>query len=178
MTSHASPSARGGHGRVAVAPCGDCFEGGVELGPLGGERVLDPQWEARGLSSDNPNHSWDRIVEDVLAFAESIGEPVGMVGHSSGGALALEAASRTEAVSALALFEPTVFGIGADHERDAQRDERGYGRIHQLADEGRFVDAVRVFVEEIAVAEQPHCEMFVKGAVAHSCHLPSRAALQ
>lgn len=115
----------------------------------------------RGLSSDNLDHSWDRIVEDVRAFAESIGEPVGMVGHSSGGALALDAASRTEVVSALALFEPTVFGIGADHERDAQRDERGFGRIHQLAEEGKFVEAVRVFVEEIAVAEQPELDGMV-----------------
>lgn len=112
----------------------------------------------RGLSSDNPDHSWDRIVEDVRAFAESIGEPVGMVGHSSGGALALDAASRTEVVSALALFEPTVFGIGADHERDGQRDERGFGRIHQLAEEGKSVDAVRVFVEEIAAAGQPELD--------------------
>lgn len=112
----------------------------------------------RGLSSDHPDHSWDRIVEDVWAFAESIEEPVGMVGHSSGGTLALEAASRTEVVSALALFEPTVFGIGADHERNAQRDERGFGRIAQLAEEGRFVDAARVFVEEIAVAERPELD--------------------
>lgn len=119
----------------------------------------------RGLSSDNPDHSWDRIVEDVRAFAESIGEPVGMVGHSSGGALALEATSRTEVVLALALFEPTVFRIGADHQRDAQRDERGFERIHQLAEEGKLVDAVRVFVEEIAVAEQSELDgMLAAGA--------------
>lgn len=111
----------------------------------------------RGLSSDKPDHSWERLVEDVQAFVESIDEPVGLVGHSSGGALALEATARTDAVSSLALFEPTVFELGADM-RAAARDEQGFARIRELAEQGRLADAAQVFLEDIALANDAEME--------------------
>ena len=33
----------------------------------------------RGLSVDHPDHSPERLADDIVAFAESIGEPVGLV---------------------------------------------------------------------------------------------------
>ena len=61
----------------------------------------------RGLSSDNTDHSRERQFEDVAAFVESIGEPVGLFGHSSGAIWALGGAALSPAsVRGLAVYEP------------------------------------------------------------------------
>jgi pimeloyl-ACP methyl ester carboxylesterase len=60
----------------------------------------------RGLSERHADQSRERFVRDVIAFIESIGEPVGLMGQSSGAIVALEAAARATSVSALALYEP------------------------------------------------------------------------
>jgi pimeloyl-ACP methyl ester carboxylesterase len=43
----------------------------------------------RGLSGKSTDQCRERHFEDVAAFAQSIGEPVGVVGHSSGAVWAL-----------------------------------------------------------------------------------------
>jgi pimeloyl-ACP methyl ester carboxylesterase len=63
----------------------------------------------RGLSADHADHSPERVVEDVRAFVDSIGEPVALAGVSGGGMHALGAAARSNSVSALAVYEPVVF---------------------------------------------------------------------
>jgi pimeloyl-ACP methyl ester carboxylesterase len=65
----------------------------------------------RGLSQDAEDHSCGRLVEDVTAFVDSIGEPVGLVGHSSGAMLSLAAAAASDAVGAVAAYEPGVAGL-------------------------------------------------------------------
>ena len=60
----------------------------------------------RGLSGDAESYAFEREVEDVVAFVESLGEPAVLLGHSYGAMLALEAARTTEAVDALVLYEP------------------------------------------------------------------------
>lgn len=74
----------------------------------------------RGLSEDHADHSPARIVADVTAFVESIGEPVALAGVSGGGMHALGAAARSDAVSALAVYEPVVF------EAMEEADSAGY----------------------------------------------------
>jgi len=103
----------------------------------------------RASSADHPDHSRERLIEDIAAFAESIGSPLGLVGHSSGGALALEAAARSPAASALALYEPTVFDLGA---RDSARDADAFARLAKAVEEGRPADAVRIFLQDVALA--------------------------
>ena len=49
----------------------------------------------RGLSADNNDHSRERMYEDVVAFADSIGEPTILFGHSSGATWVLGAISRS-----------------------------------------------------------------------------------
>jgi pimeloyl-ACP methyl ester carboxylesterase len=54
-------------------------------------------------------YSTDREVEDVLALAATLGQPVVLTGHSSGGVVALEALAANPATFAGAvLFEPPV----------------------------------------------------------------------
>lgn len=62
----------------------------------------------RGMSGTSSDLSSASRVRDVIAYAESIGEPVVLAGHSLGGRIALRAAAETSAVSAVAAYEPAV----------------------------------------------------------------------
>lgn len=103
---------------------------------------------SRGLSGESADLSPQRRLEDVTAFVESVGEPVGLVGESDGGALALSAAARTDAVSAVAVYEPVVFEVV--DEETAARMEDTFPRIGEAATEGRLDDAARIFSELVA----------------------------
>lgn len=104
----------------------------------------------RGLSADHPDHSPERIVEDIGAFVESIGEPVGLVewGSFVGAAWSLAAAQNGEAVTAFATYDPLVFAVAG--EEDAMRFDGILERVGELASEGRLLDAARSFVEAMA----------------------------
>jgi pimeloyl-ACP methyl ester carboxylesterase len=99
----------------------------------------------RGLSADSAaaDHGIDRLMDDVVAFAESIGEPVRAVGHSS--SLTLAAAARSTAISAVAVYEPAVSAVPGE---DPARVQDAVIRMMTAADEGQHVDAVRIFFEE------------------------------
>ncbi len=75
--------------------------------------VLDRR--GRGRSGDAPEYAPEREVEDVLAFLQGLGEPVDLLGHSSGAILALQAAQRTPTqLRRLVLYEPPVFFAEVD----------------------------------------------------------------
>src|SRR5262245_13549766 len=57
-----------------------------------------PSTRGRGLSGDNPDHSPPRLEEDITAFVDSIGEPVGLVGWSGSGAWVLGATAHSGSV--------------------------------------------------------------------------------
>ncbi len=87
----------------------------AEVAPLlAGRRTLHlMDRRGRGDSGDGGVHGagpyhLDREVEDVVAVVEAVGAPVVLLGHSFGGLCALEAATRTDAVAALLLYEPAV----------------------------------------------------------------------
>ena len=65
----------------------------------------------RGLSGNSDDLSLERQVEDVVAFAESISEPVGLAAASGGSISTLGAAAQSKAVAAAAVYEPIVFEI-------------------------------------------------------------------
>jgi pimeloyl-ACP methyl ester carboxylesterase len=106
----------------------------------------------KGLSADHSDHSVGRRVQDITAFVDSIGEPVGMIGHSEGGVLALEAAAQVDAVSSLALYEPANFE-GLSQEQ-AARFQDSVARIERAVEEGRLVDAAQIFFENLALANE------------------------
>lgn len=101
-----------------------------------------PSLRGRGLSSDNPDHSPPRLVEDVTAFADSIGEPVFLVGWSDSGAM-LGAAIHSDAVAAVAAFEPAVYPLL--REDDLAAFGATIERWTAEAADGRARDAARTF---------------------------------
>ena len=102
----------------------------------------------RGLSADHADHSPRRVVQDVTAFVESIGEPVALAGVSGGGMHALGAAAQTDAVSTLAVYEPVVFEVIDDATRAAYHEAVvGAGRA---VVNGRPAEAALTFLSFIA----------------------------
>ena len=105
--------------------------------------LLDPR--GRGRSGDHPDHSPERQVEDILAFVESLDEPVGFVewGSFVGAAWSLFAAERSPEVYAVASYDPLVIGVAP--EEDGARLEETLERIGSLAQQGRLGEAARRF---------------------------------
>lgn len=67
----------------------------------------------RGGSGDTDRYAIEHEVEDILAVIDEVGEPIHLLGHSYGAIVALEAATRTDRLQTLILYEPP-FGAGAD----------------------------------------------------------------
>lgn len=107
---------------------------------------------SRGLSGHSSDLSMERRIQDVTAFAESIGEPVGLLGWSQGGQLALGAARRTDAVSALVAYEPAVVEVISEEEFTEFIDT--VTRVGELAAEDRPNDAARSFLEWACTEEE------------------------
>jgi len=103
---------------------------------------------SKGLSGHSDDHAAERYAEDVAAYIDSIGEPVGLFGHSSGAIVATEAAEKTDMVGALALYEPADFSNVADSHQ-ARLDD-AVARLTAALDEGRTVDAARIFMQDMA----------------------------
>jgi pimeloyl-ACP methyl ester carboxylesterase len=114
-----------------------------------------PSMRGRGLSGDHPDLSFGRLVDDFLAYVDSIGEPTGLVGWSA--PFALVAAAQSDAVDAVAYFESSMLSLMDEQEQAAVGDI--LARTGELAAEGRLADAARAFAgfpfndEEIAVLE-------------------------
>jgi pimeloyl-ACP methyl ester carboxylesterase len=98
----------------------------------------------RGASGDHADHFPDRLVEDVLACAGSIAEPVAVVGWGS--ALWARVAENDAApLCAVVAYEP---GAGEVMSRDsAQRMGAVFGGVGALAAEGRLAEAARAFID-------------------------------
>jgi pimeloyl-ACP methyl ester carboxylesterase len=102
-----------------------------------------PSIRGRGLSATSPDHSPPRLQEDFNAFVDSIGDPVFLVGWSTGGPWALGVAADRGSVVAVGVYEPTVIPVLRGDERAsllAMAQQMGVA-----AAEGRLVDAARMF---------------------------------
>jgi pimeloyl-ACP methyl ester carboxylesterase len=102
----------------------------------------------RGQSGDNPDHSPDRLVEDVRAYARSIGEQVGIVGWGS--ALWARVAARNPAeVFAVAVYEP---GAGeVMNPESGKRMGEIFAGVGEGVTAGRIDEAARTFIENCDV---------------------------
>jgi pimeloyl-ACP methyl ester carboxylesterase len=116
-----------------------------------------PSLRGRGLSGDHPDLRLSRLVDDLVAYVDSIGEGTGLVGWSAGG-MVLAVAAQSEAVDAVAAVEPTMFSLIDDQERAALGE--AVARMGELAAEGNMTEAARAFLsfpfndEETAVADE------------------------
>jgi pimeloyl-ACP methyl ester carboxylesterase len=114
-----------------------------------------PSMRGRGLSGDHPDLSFGRIVDDFLTYVDSIGEPTGLVGWSA--PFALGAAAQSDAVDAVAHFEPGM--LSQADEQDQAVVGGAVARMGELAAEGKLADAARAFAafpfndDEIALLE-------------------------
>jgi pimeloyl-ACP methyl ester carboxylesterase len=126
----------------------------TELLPLLTDRYTCylPSTRGRGLSADHPDHSPVRLKEDVIAFVESIGERVCLLGWSGSGAWVLGAAADSDSVAAVAIYEPVVIGVGG--EEDFGRMGAAMQQVGAAAAEGRLHDAVRAFLPGICTGAE------------------------
>src|SRR5918999_5938255 len=114
-----------GQGPPLVFVQGIIGDGDIDWQPLLGHLTgrftcYLPSWRGRGLSGDHPDVSFGRLVDDVLAYVDSIGEPPGLLGWSAGAALALAAAgTQPNAVDAVALVGPVMPWLMNEHEQAA-----------------------------------------------------------
>lgn len=113
---------------------------------------------SRGLSAANPDHAPERLVEDIVSFVDSIGQPVGLAAHSRGAAQAVAAAAQTDGVSAVAVYEPHVVEFYDDD--DVARAGEALGRMRAAASKGHLAEAARVFIEDITLASQKELAVF------------------
>lgn len=97
----------------------------------------------RGPSGWSPDLSTDRLVEDVVAVVDSVGEPVELLGESGGGRLVLGVAARSRAVAAVAAYEPVV--LERLRGSDAVAFEDTIARAGAAAAAGRPAEAVEAF---------------------------------
>jgi len=116
-----------------------------------------PSMRGRGLSGDHPDLSVGRLVDDVLAYVDSIGEATGLVGWSLGAGLALAAAAQSAAVDMVAPVKPVMPSLMDEQEQAVLGG--ALARAGELAAEGRLTDAIRAWAgwpfsdEEIVVAD-------------------------
>ena len=82
-----------------------------------------------------------------MAFVESVGEPVHLVGWSGSGGPVLGAAARSQAVAAVVAFETVVIlsPVIAAAQADLGRLGAGIQRVGELASEGDLGAAVTAF---------------------------------
>lgn len=141
-----------GQGPVLVLVHGAVADGELEWGAL--VPFLEERFtcyvmstRGRGLSGESADLSPERLVEDVAAFAGSIGEPVGLVGTSGGGMYGLGAAARSAVITAVAVHEPPVFEVISEEALAGFQET--VERMGEAAAGGRPADAARIFLEPI-----------------------------
>jgi pimeloyl-ACP methyl ester carboxylesterase len=144
-----------GHGPPLVLVPGGPADG--ETGWPGLLPLLEPHaacyalnTRGRGLSDDHADHRHERLVEDVVAFVDSIEDAVVLFGHSAGATHVLDAAAVSSSVRAVALYEPTLAELADD--RAAADFAAGFEAVTEAAEGGRLRDAARLFLERLARA--------------------------
>ena len=134
---------------VDGALCSRAFGPSSKLAPLLAEHftVYTYDRRGRGQSGDTPPYSSSREVEDIAALINVTGGPASLLGLSSGGALALEAAASGLRVAKVAAYEPPYVDVegkggGAAHE----------AQLTRLLGEGDRGGALKYFMKDMVGA--------------------------
>jgi pimeloyl-ACP methyl ester carboxylesterase len=107
----------------------------------------------RGASGDAPTYAIEREFDDVAAVVDSIGAPVFLLGHSYGAKCSLEAATRTNNIRKLVLYEPPI-------PIDGPLYPPGFvERLEKLLDAGDRAGVVETFFREIVRMPDHELEM-------------------
>ncbi|MGD0603582.1 MAG: alpha/beta hydrolase [Streptosporangiaceae bacterium] len=145
---------RAGHGPPLVVVVGAFCDRRTFVPPAGLTSrftVCTYDRRGRGDSGDTPPYSPDREIEDLAAVVEACGGGDGSgvfaYGHSSGAALALQAAARGVPFAAIAAYEPPYLIAGT---RELAAD--AVPRIAAMVSAGRRSDAVRFWMTDVVQA--------------------------
>jgi len=113
--------------------------------------VINYDRRGRGNSTDTVPYSPQCEVEDIAALIDVIGETVCLYGHSSGAALALEAAIKLrKKIEKLAIYE-----VPYTTDNNARKAaEEYYKTLKKLLTSGRTDDAVALFVQSVGVSDK------------------------
>ncbi|MER7835084.1 alpha/beta hydrolase [Streptomyces sp. NPDC096040] len=105
---------------------------------------------SRGASGDTKPYEVAREVEDLAALIEAVGGEAALYGHSSGGALVLEAAASGLPLRQVAVYEvPYAVYEGGAKERAEYTDH-----LTEALEHGRRGDAVELFLRLTGLAEE------------------------
>ena len=99
----------------------------------------------RGVSGEHPDLSPGRVVNDLVTYVDSLEQPTGLAGYSGGANVVLAAAAQSDAVHAVAGFEP---GIPSQIDEQLQTVAgEAVARMAELATEGNLTAAARAFAD-------------------------------
>ena len=131
---------------VDGALCSRAFGPSSKLAPLLAQHftVFTYDRRGRGQSGDAGQYAPSREVDDIAALIDEAGEAASLLGLSSGGALALEAAASGLRIDRVIAYEPPYVDVngqggGAAHEQQLKR----------LLASGRRGDAVKYFMKDM-----------------------------
>jgi len=113
--------------------------------------VISYDRRGRGDSTDTAPYAPQREVEDLAALIDEVGGQACLYGHSSGAAIALEAAIKLrKQVRKLAIYEAP-FALDGD----ARKAAKEYNRmLKKLLKSGRNGDAVALFIRQVGVSDK------------------------
>lgn len=137
---------------VDGALCSRAFGPSPKLAPLLAQHFTVYAYDrrGRGQSSDAHPYSPAREVEDIAALIGAAGGSAFLLGLSSGGALALEAAASGLRVEKVVAYEPPY--VDDDGQRGGAAHE---GELERLLAEGHRGRAVKYFMKDMVGAPGP-----------------------
>jgi pimeloyl-ACP methyl ester carboxylesterase len=137
---------------VDGALCSRAFGPSPQLAPLLAPHftVVTYDRRGRGESGDTRPYSPTREVEDLAALIEAAGGSASLLGLSSGGALALEAAASGLPVDKVIAYEPPYVAEGS-----AGREVDHEAALKRLLTEGNRGGAVKYFMTDMVGAPAP-----------------------
>jgi pimeloyl-ACP methyl ester carboxylesterase len=144
-----------GHGQVVILVLGalNSRKSGTRLAKLLASQFTTITYDrrGRGQSTDTTPYSPLREVEDLSALIAAVGGPVCLYGHSSGAAVALEAAIKLrKQVKKIAIYEAP-YALGSDTRNAAKKY---YAALKKLLASGRKGDAVALFIRSVGVSDK------------------------
>jgi pimeloyl-ACP methyl ester carboxylesterase len=144
-----------GHGEVVILVLGalNSRKSGSRLAKLLSHHftVISYDRRGRGDSSGTVPYSPHREIEDIASLIDVVKEPVYLYGHSSGGALALQAGGKLQKqIRKLAIYEAPY--SANDNERRAASEY--YGHLKKLLNEGKNDEAVTLFIRSVGVSDK------------------------
>lgn len=113
--------------------------------------VVSYDRRGRGDSTDTAPYTPQREVEDIAALIDAVEGQVYLYGHSSGAAIALQAASKLrKQVRKIAIYEAPYSSDGGARRAASEY----YAQLKKLLKGGRKGDAVALFIRSVGVSDK------------------------